>query len=714
MASTNYNDINSPIFTRQKKDDAGPKKYITGVEDSPESTKEKPEPEYRIKSLNVIIPPEGIKQNSTFDFEGEMEKLGETCSKRIVVDVKTTYKDSKEYDDIIAPNIEVTFDNNKFKGICKKFWFNDFFLKDTEKAVDATFNLQLIAKGKTVEKEFLSEVYTFPMATKTVILKRGHYDDNGLKNYPDRCKKDGTNYIEGDAVLKLQQNLVRFRLLDKVATDGDFGENTENAVLAFQDYAKKPLRIKMKEGLVLKIDKITYNDEVDGIVGDKTQKEIDLWYQQEYVRPVPTLYFEDYDENWVQNGKGKKGTEEYHQSTPVTDLQKNLKKVGVFQKGNVDGHFFDKTKVELMRFQEAASKGEFLNTMDEIVTLAEKLTDFIQGVACPKTSDYLKVSIEKGLKVKEEKIERITLEEAKVIALKCTAVFEGAWDSSKNDFNYGVITPNFDLAGLSMGIVQWNIKSKNFFSLLTQMHLKNPAKFKECYEGDNAERFKAYFEIESADSNLKDVWMYSVFVNFIKLNDRKQYFLWARNLHNPDAIFKDKEKWRTKPGLGTARKALRPELIDFFKRLGDVEDFQNVQKKDAWVKYGTKTLEEITWLRNACSKKYPDLLKEIDLKTFCSIFDVCIQQGSFGKIARKKIEVKINNNSFSSQDEIIRMAVIERAKVSGSEWQNNCGSRRLGFLNSKATNCSHLSGKSYTIDNCNYQLLSGTKLIEGV
>ena len=398
MAAPGFNDINSPLFIRQNKDDAASKKFITGVEDSSECAKEETAPEYRIMSLKMIIPPEGIKQNSTFDFEGEFEKVGETSSKRIVVDVKTTYKDNKEYDDIIAPNIEATFDNNKFKGTCKKFWFNDFFLKDSEKSTDATFNLQLIAKGKTVVNEFVSEIYTFPMATKIVILKLGHYDDNGVKNYPDRCKKGDTNYIEGDAVLKLQQNLIRFRLLVKGAADGDFGEKTHNAVLAFQDYAKKFERIKMKEGLVLKADRITFTGDIDGIVGDKTQKEIDLWYQQEYVRPVPTLYHKDYDENWVKNGKGKKGTEEFHQSTPVTDLQKNLKKVGVFQNGKDDGHFFDRTKAELIRFQEAAAKGEFAQADNTRVVLDNKLVDFQKGTACPNTIDFLNMLVGKGLK----------------------------------------------------------------------------------------------------------------------------------------------------------------------------------------------------------------------------------------------------------------------------------------------------------------------------
>jgi hypothetical protein len=119
----------------------------------------------------------------------------------------------------------------------------------------------------------------------------------------------------------------------------------------------------------------------------------------QYVRPVPTLYYEDYDENWVQNGKGKKGTEEYHQSTPVTDLQKNLKKVGVFQNGFDDGHFFDKTKVELMRFQEAASKGVFSQADNTRVVLDNKLAGFKKGTACPNTIDFLNMIVGRGLKV---------------------------------------------------------------------------------------------------------------------------------------------------------------------------------------------------------------------------------------------------------------------------------------------------------------------------
>lgn len=402
-----FNDINLPFSTGKMGEDSNQTTATTTTDDAPSQNTENCKSEYSIKCLKLIVPPEGIRENSAFDFEGEIELHESAVTSRLTVDVKTTYKDLKENDDIIAKDIEVTFDNEKFRGTCRKFFYNHYYQTDMEKTSDAVFKVVLIARGKTAEKEFESEEYTFPMKTQVIVLKRGHYDDNWVKNFPDKCKTEGEGYIKGDAVLKLQQKLVRFRILDKRYADGDFGEKTEKAVKDFQDYAKKPERIKMKDGLLFKIDKITYSGEVDGVVEEKTQNEITLWYQEEYVRPVPNLYHKDFDENWKKNGaRNAKEEGDFHQGTPVTDLQKRLRNVGAYQDGREDGHFFDKTKAELIRFQEAASKGEFLNAANEIIKLADTLIDFVKGIACPGTQDYLKMIEEKGLKVPEGKCVR--------------------------------------------------------------------------------------------------------------------------------------------------------------------------------------------------------------------------------------------------------------------------------------------------------------------
>ena len=317
----------------------------------------------------------------------------------------------------------------------------------------------------------------------------------------------------------------------------------------------------------------------------------------------------------------------------------------------------------------------------------------------------------------------IPLEEAKVILLKCTAVFEGAWSTAKDDFNYGVIAPNFDLAALSFGIIQWNIKSKNLFALWNKMHDKNPDKFKECYEGGNSERFKPYFS-DWPSTMPKDVWKTSEFIKFLSTANLESHYLWAKHLHKATAIKANTTKpspqdWKTKPGFSKASAALQSELIDFCKRIGEVTAFQDIQREVAWTDYGSIAIRDARWLREACKDNYSDLMQKIELRTLAAIFDVAVQQGGFPRArnhnaAMNSIKQKISVETFSSQNEIIKMAVIEKAKDASNEYQNNCASRRLGFVNAEKTASTNLKGNQIPVDNCNYKLVKDNPFVQDV
>jgi peptidoglycan hydrolase-like protein with peptidoglycan-binding domain len=316
----------------------------------------------------------------------------------------------------------------------------------------------------------------------------------------------------------------------------------------------------------------------------------------------------------------------------------------------------------------------------------------------------------------------ISLEDAKVILLKCTSVFEGAWNAGKSDFNYGVIAPNFDLAGMSIGIIQWNIKSRNVFPLLKKMLDANAAKFQECYEGGNADRFKPYFTLGWTDAYGKDVWKYSEFVKFMSTTNLTAHFIWTKLLHKATAIqtVTKEPKWQTKSGknssgqyYSSAAGGLEPELVDFFRRLGEVKEFQDIQRATAWDVYGSNAISEVKWLREACKQKFPALMEKIELRTLAAIFDLCVQQGSFGG-AKAAIKNNIASKSYSSQKEILSMAVIERGKTAAEKWQNNCASRRLGFVNAQATESKDLGGDKATIGNCNYKLLKDNPHVQGL
>jgi hypothetical protein len=88
----------------------------------------------------------------------------------------------------------------------------------------------------------------------------------------------------------------------------------------------------------------------------------------------------------------------------------------------------------------------------------------------------------------------ISLKEAQEIALKVTSVFEGSWNVSTKDFKYEMCAANFDLAGVSFGIIQWNIGTGTLWPMFKKMYDKDSTKFKECYEhNEGSERGQIFF-----------------------------------------------------------------------------------------------------------------------------------------------------------------------------------------------------------------------------
>jgi hypothetical protein len=263
-----------------------------------------------------------------------------------------------------------------------------------------------------------------------------------------------------------------------------------------------------------------------------------------------------------------------------------------------------------------------------------------------------------------------------------------------------------------MGIIQWNIRSKSAFPILKRMHEKDPAAFQECYEGGSPERFKPYFATGWPASHPKDAWKHSEFVTFLSSSNLHHHYLWIRLLHAPEAITpcSDNPGWRTKPDFSAAAQALRPEIIDFFKRLALVPAFQQIQLESAWKKYGHFAISEIKWLREACKEKYPDIMKGIELRTLAAFYDLCVQQGNLTGApptpdSHPLIKAKLAANDYGTQKDIVTMAVLERAKTASAAYRNDCASRRLGILNAALTPYAGLGPTSATRFNVHFDLL---------
>lgn len=60
------------------------------------------------------------------------------------------------------------------------------------------------------------------------------------------------------------------------------------------------------------------------------------------------------------------------------------------------------------------------------------------------------------------------------------------------------------------------------------------------------------------------------------------------------------------------------------------------------------------------------------------------------------------------------MVVIERAKKGSEEWENDSISKRLGYLNAKATKVSEYGVTAKKRENPNYKLFENNRIVEGV
>ncbi|MBN6070206.1 hypothetical protein HYE53_03645 [Aggregatibacter actinomycetemcomitans] len=243
----------------------------------------------------------------------------------------------------------------------------------------------------------------------------------------------------------------------------------------------------------------------------------------------------------------------------------------------------------------------------------------------------------------------IPFKQAREIALQVSGGFEGKTP------RYDTLADNFDGAGMSWGIIQFNFGQDTLGPLLRKMRAKNLTAF------------------NSAFSNHKDLESLNEALDSGKINQIN----WAKNMQLPA----NRSRWR-----------------EIFNNLAKIDEFNDIQL-EAVKPYDDQAVRIIKWMRGL----YPDLMKQAELKTFVALHDLAIQQGSIDK-ARNNILAKCNSNPPKTQDEFIRIIVTERGAVASAEWRADSISRRLGILNKKATTVTH-SGKTSTRTNINFNLI---------
>lgn len=349
-----WHDINIPVHSFQKKSSSDYKKFITGVDEEYMPDKKATPVEYRIKYVRPLEPSSGYRINKPFSIEGEIDPLVNPITlPRIKIYPTGVYKG--KVDSFFPKGIDAFPDENgRFKVTCDNLFVSSEYHNDREKSENATWDLVIRATGMSAEKECRSEPISFPRPAKTfIVLRKRHYDDNGAQNH--QMPTSGEDYISGNDVKMLQQDLISMRFLSKGDDDGFFGDKTGLAVREFQKYAIDKYRLPLKSGVLIEITSVLQKSSPDGIIDTLTRDELDLWRKNGWIKPLPTLRHGDYDDVGVRNRLGKHGGEDHHAGTVVYDFQKSLRELG-FETGAENGFFDDKTKEALIDFQTLAQQ----------------------------------------------------------------------------------------------------------------------------------------------------------------------------------------------------------------------------------------------------------------------------------------------------------------------------------------------------------------------
>jgi len=221
----------------------------------------------------------------------------------------------------------------------------------------------------------------------------------------------------------------------------------------------------------------------------------------------------------------------------------------------------------------------------------------------------------------------ITLADAQEIALKITTYFEGG-----KSMNYKALAGNFDGQGTSFGLIQWNFGAGTLGPLLKKMLDEDSAAFEACFGAD-----ADYATLKKA-------------LNDGKTDDQMK---WAK-----DRIAKKKAAWKAA-----------------FEAIGDVETFQKIQREAASGEYHPLVEKVITKIRDITTT----LMTQVELRSYAAMFDLCVQQGGIDN-AVKQIKSRVKDEKPTTQLELMKIVVTERAQKAKNEWVSDCISRRIGIL----------------------------------
>ncbi len=199
---------------------------------------------------------------------------------------------------------------------------------------------------------------------------------------------------------------------------------------------------------------------------------------------------------------------------------------------------------------------------------------------------------------------------------------------------YQQVTGNFDGAGLSFGVIQFNFKSETLQKLFGMFRMADERSLQACF--GTVERYEEIIRIMAAPTS-KSI------------------------------------KWGNEISTGQSRSGVSEPWKSCFRAVGKIEKFRNIQMMFAYDRYGRLLMETLAFLEGMSE------LRIRNHRCLTALFDMCIQQGGYGRAAR---EIRERVNSENPTDEIMltHIVVEERAKKASPKYRADCLSRRLGIL----------------------------------
>ncbi|MEK6348860.1 MAG: glycoside hydrolase family 19 protein [Burkholderia sp.] len=245
----------------------------------------------------------------------------------------------------------------------------------------------------------------------------------------------------------------------------------------------------------------------------------------------------------------------------------------------------------------------------------------------------------------------ISVDRAKALALTITSRFEGF-----GTMDFEAVADDGDGQGMSFGVIQWAAAQGTLGPVLMRMRSADALAFQACFD-----KRSDYQALESAMSE----------------SSGRDLAAWARDqqTHNPS--------WKAP-----------------FSKLGKNPDFQEIQVDEATKDYHAGVLRCVAFLRSVA----PEWMVDVELVTYCALFDLAVQQGSLKK-AEKEIKERIAADCPGSQQALIKIAVEERAKRASNASVADCFSRRLGILQ-QSTVTHSAYGYTKSRANSNFHLIS--------